>query len=80
MTDKESTAYLKKWFTPELAIRFSNELGLTVIADILKVTNSQVDNLDIMDGQKKAFKRVRDNLIRDQELSKKLAELQSHGF
>jgi hypothetical protein len=75
MADKESTAYLKKWFAPDLAIKFSNELGLTVIADILKVTNSQVDNLDIMDGQKAAFKKIRDNL----ELSNKLAELRLHG-
>jgi hypothetical protein len=64
MAEKESTAYLKQFFTPELARRFSDELGLTFIIDILKVTDSSIKSLRMMDGQKATFFKVRDGLIR----------------
>jgi len=63
MAEKESTAYLMEWFTRELARRFSDELALTVKNGIADVQDSQIDSLDMMDGQKVAFYKVRDALI-----------------
>ena len=63
--EKESTAYLMEWFTRELARRFSDELALTVKNGIADVQDSQIDSLDMMDGQKRVFRRIRDNLVRE---------------
>ena len=64
MYDKESTIYLMKTFSPELARKFTFDLGLTFITDILKVTDSQINSLRMMDGQKVLFSKIRNELIR----------------
>ena len=67
MSKKELETYMLETFTSEFAKKITDALDLTVKDDIMAVTDSQIDNLVLMDGQKYAFKRMRDRLIRDHD-------------
>ena len=79
MSQTELETSMLQTFTPEFARKITVALGLTVKDDIMHVTDSQIDSLDLMDGQKDAFKRMRDRLIGDHQLAEKLAILKKHG-
>jgi hypothetical protein len=61
-----STLYLMQCFTEEIAEKISVDLHLCELVDILHVEDSDVDELDLWDGQKKALKRRRNDLLKAQ--------------
>ena len=79
MSQTELETCMLQIFQNEIARKITVALGLTVKNDIMQVTDSQIDSLDLMDGQKDAFKRMRDRLIGDHQLAEKLATLKKHG-
>ena len=79
MSQTELETCMLQTFTPEFARKITVALGLKVKDDIMRVTDSQIDGLDLMDGQKTAFKRMRDRLIGDHQFAEKLAKLKEQG-
>ena len=56
---KAVTEYLMQAFTHDIASQIVHDLHLTYVADILNVTDSDIDGLDLSAPLKRIFKRVR---------------------
>ena len=63
LSEDLSRDYLMEHFTRPIAETICNALDLTVIGDILRVTDIQIEGLGIPSVHKKIFKLVRDRLI-----------------
>ena len=75
MSDQSITAFLNETFTPEITERICRELNLTEVNDILNVQDSQIESLKVLAPLKRIFKRLRDNLRRDAQMSTWFAQL-----
>ena len=59
-TIKPVIGYLAQRFTHEIASQIVHDLHLTYVSDIVNVTNSDIDGLDLSTPLKRILKRVRD--------------------
>ena len=75
MSDQSITAFLNETFTPEITQQICRELNLTEVNDILNVQDSQIESLKVLAPLKRIFKRLRDNLRRDAQMSTWFAQL-----
>jgi hypothetical protein len=68
LSEDLSRDYLMEHFTRPIAETICQQLDLTVIGDILRVTDIQIAGLAIHDVHKNIFKLVRDRLIKNQTI------------
>ena len=78
MSDQSITAYLNETFTPEITQRICRALNLTEVIDILDVTDSQIESLNVLAPLKRIFKRIRDQLKQRASVFNWLEELKEH--